>query len=268
MKYCSECGEKIGESQKFCSSCGKQVDVKEEKVEKSFSNKLICPHCGSDNVQVQIVSNTKNTGCLTIFIYIVLALTIIGIPIMILIALLKGKKTINNKYYVCQNCGKTFNPLFDFKGLNEKQNAKNIVLAFIVLFILVIFVGVSIGLQDTDYVDFDQYQKLDVQQLHNDYLDNEISANDKYEGNYYYFEGKIYDITEFFGDKYLTIQYISNRNNANKIELNAYFNSSDAFTNIKKGETVTVYCKFKERSIEDYFGITSYSLHSCQFKNN
>ena len=25
MKYCSECGEKIGESQKFCSSCGIKV---------------------------------------------------------------------------------------------------------------------------------------------------------------------------------------------------------------------------------------------------
>lgn len=59
----------------------------------------------------------------------------------------------------------------------------------------------------------------------------------------------------------------SSRDSSKKIELNAYFKDSDAFSDVKKGDIVTVYCKFKERSIEDYFGITSYSFHSCQFKN-
>ena len=69
---------------------------------------MVCPKCGSNNVNVQIVSQTKNRGCFTILIYILLALTIIGIPIMILIAILRGKKTTNKKFNVCQNCGHTW----------------------------------------------------------------------------------------------------------------------------------------------------------------
>lgn len=269
MKYCSDCGEKIEANQKFCPSCGNQLGNNNTTSEKQHnSNKLVCPYCESDNVQVQIVSQNKNTGCLMIFIYVFLALTIVGIPIMILILLLKGKKSVNHKYYVCQNCGKTFNPGLNFKGLNGKQNQTAAIIAVVIIIVAVVFIGVTIGLKDTDYVDLEQYQQLDVQALHNDYLDNEISAKTKYEGNYYYFSGEIYDITEFLNDKYLELRYPSNRDNSKKIELNAYFNSSDAFANIKKGDTVTVYCKFEQRSIEDYFGVTSYSFHSCKLEDS
>lgn len=269
MKYCSDCGEKIESKQKFCPSCGKQTGNTNTTPEKQDNhNKLVCPYCESDNVQVQIVSQNKNTGCLMVFIYLLLALTIVGIPIMILILLLKGKKTVNHKYYVCQNCGKTFNPALNFKGLSGKQNKIVAIIAVIVIIVAVVFIGVTIGLEDTDYVDFNQYQQLDVQLLHNDYLDNEISAKNKYTGNYYYFSGEIYNITEFLNDKYLVLRYVSNRDNSKNIELNAYFKSSDAFLNIKKGDTVKVYCKFKQQSIEDYFGVTSYSFHSCRLEDS
>lgn len=269
MKYCSDCGEKIQAKQKFCSSCGKKVGDNNLASEKQDNaNKLVCPYCESDNVQVQIVSQNKGTGCLMVFIYLLLALTIVGIPIMILILLLKGKKTVNHKYYVCQNCGKTFNPSFNFKGINGKQNKTVAIITMVVIIVTVVLIGVSIGLQDIDYADFNQYQQLDVQVLHNDYLDNEISAKTKHEGNYYYFSGEIYDIVEFLNDKYLKLRYTSNRDNSKGIELNAYFNSSDAFLNLKKGDTVIVYCKFNQRSIEDYFGVTSYSFHSCRLEDS
>lgn len=77
--------------------------------DKLVDGKIVCSKCGSNNISIQIVSQNKNSGCLTIFFYIFLALTIIGIPIMIIILLLKGKKQIHKKYCICQNCGHSWN---------------------------------------------------------------------------------------------------------------------------------------------------------------
>ena len=265
MKFCDECGEKLESGKKFCPKCGKNLNG--EKVESKDDHKLKCPHCGSNNVQVQIVSQTKNAGCLTVFLYLFLALTIIGIPIMILILLLKGKKTVNNKYYVCQNCGKNFNLGLSSLINNRKNNTTAGIIAALVIIIGCVVVAVAIATQDTDYVEKDQYQELDVQVLHNDYVGNEISAKDKYTGNYYYFTGEIYNIEEFLNDKYLEIRYKSTSDKNRTIELDAYFNSEKDLDDVKKGDTVTVYCKFKQRGIEDYAGITTYSFHSCKFFN-
>lgn len=268
MEYCNKCGKKLNFDDTFCPKCGNKIKKIDTDTEKENSKKIVCSHCGSDNVQVQIVSNTQNTGCLMSIVYIFLALTLVGIPIMILILLLKGKKTTNTKYYVCQNCGKTFNPLLNFKNKNRKNNIAIIIVITIILVVGALLIAIPIALEDKDYVEIEQYNELDVQALHNDYLDNEISAKDKYENNYYYFSGEIDDITEFLNDKYLQIKYTSNRDESKKIELNAYFSSSDAFSNLKKGDTVKVYCKFKQRSIEDYFGTTSYSFHSCRLEES
>ena len=112
--YCMNCGNKLNENAKFCDKCGNSIENiyqnKYEIEEENNSNKLTCPHCGSNNINVQIVSENKGANCFTILLYIFLAMTIVGIPIMILILLLKGGKTINKKYYVCQNCGKSFYP--------------------------------------------------------------------------------------------------------------------------------------------------------------
>ncbi len=231
--------------------------------EKESDKKIICPHCGSDNIQVQIVSETKRRGCLTILVYVFLALTVIGIPIMILYLLLRGKKTVNHKYYVCQNCGKSFNPL-----LTNSNNKKASIVGFLAVVILyAVILGLLFGSKDNDYVDINKYQQLDAQLLHNDYLDNEISAKEKYSNNYYYVSGEIYDIKEFLNDKYIILQYVSNRDKNNRIQIDAYFKSTKSLSTIKKGDKVIVYCKFKQRSIEDYYGITTYSLHSCRFKD-
>lgn len=138
-RFCAECGTKLKANAKTCHNCGCPIENDEEDNNlansQDDSSKLRCPHCGSDNIQVQIVSQAQNSGCLTVIFYVILALTIVGIPIMILILLLKGKKSVNYKYYVCQNCGRTFNP-------NEKSN--NIVLLTILIIIIALVVLLSL----------------------------------------------------------------------------------------------------------------------------
>lgn len=66
---------------------------------------LRCPRCGSTNVSVQKVSEMKKRGCLSILLLILLALTIVGIPIVIIWVILRGRKTVTKTYAVCQTCG-------------------------------------------------------------------------------------------------------------------------------------------------------------------
>lgn len=149
MKFCDSCGVKLENNQNFCPNCGKKLkenNINEREREKEV--KIKCPKCGSENVNVQIVSHNKNTGCLTILLYIILALTIIGIPIMIIILLSKGKKSVNKKYYVCQNCGHTFN---SFNQLIAKDNnaGKNITaISSIIIIIFCVIVAVAISTMD------------------------------------------------------------------------------------------------------------------------
>lgn len=134
--------------------------------------------------------------------------------------------------------------------------------------ILLITTGCSF-LNNNDYVNFEEYQELNPQELHSDYISNEIAAKDKYSGNYYYFSGVIYDIEEFLNDNYLQIRYKFDQDETKIIELNAYFTyDSDELKSLKKNDNVTVYCKFKQRNIEDYANtVTSYSLKDCRLKS-
>lgn len=121
---------------------------------------------------------------------------------------------------------------------------------------------------NNDFIEFEHYQQLNPQELHNDFVDNEISAKDKYKDNYYYFSGTIYNIEEFLNDNYLEIRYVSEKDNSKIIELDAYFPyGSEELKTLKKDDNVTVYCKFKQRSIENYENtVTSYSFKSCRLK--
>lgn len=63
-----------------------------------------CPRCGSENVQVQAVSEIKSRGCFTVLLYIIL----LFVPIVGWIALfmlLRGQKSKTVNYAVCQTCG-------------------------------------------------------------------------------------------------------------------------------------------------------------------
>ncbi|KAB1437589.1 LITAF-like zinc ribbon domain-containing protein [Candidatus Galacturonibacter soehngenii] len=63
-----------------------------------------CPKCGGENISFQTVSESKGTGCFTLLLYLILALTIFGLLIVIPLMLRKKSKTVT--YGVCQDCGK------------------------------------------------------------------------------------------------------------------------------------------------------------------
>lgn len=64
---------------------------------------MTCPKCGGTNITYQTVSEGRKTGCLTIFLYILLACTLLGL--LIVIPILLRKKTETVTYAVCQDCG-------------------------------------------------------------------------------------------------------------------------------------------------------------------
>ena len=61
-----------------------------------------CPRCGGP-MTTQIVSESRKSGCGTILLYVLLALTIFGLLIVIPLALRKKTETVT--YAVCQRCG-------------------------------------------------------------------------------------------------------------------------------------------------------------------
>ena len=65
---------------------------------------MICPQCGSDRVQVQLVSEIRKRGCLSVLLYLIL-LCIPVIGWIALFMLLRGRKSRTVAYGVCQNCG-------------------------------------------------------------------------------------------------------------------------------------------------------------------
>ena len=103
--FCVFCGNKLAENANFCSSCGKPVGAHNVQVVNAQVNRpvRICPRCNTSNIQYQTVTESKKTGCLTVIGYFFLAITILGL--FILIPLLLRKKTVTITYAVCQNCG-------------------------------------------------------------------------------------------------------------------------------------------------------------------
>lgn len=61
-----------------------------------------CPRCGGA-MTIQTVSESRKSGCGTILLYVILALTILGL--LIVIPLMLRKKTETVTYAVCQQCG-------------------------------------------------------------------------------------------------------------------------------------------------------------------
>lgn len=63
-----------------------------------------CKKCGSNNVNVQAVSETNKRGCLTTLLMIIL----LFVPIigwLVLFFLLRGRKSKTKTMMVCQDCG-------------------------------------------------------------------------------------------------------------------------------------------------------------------
>lgn len=63
-----------------------------------------CKRCGSNNVNVQAVSEVKRRGCLTSLLYLIL-LFVPVIGWIALFMLLRGRKSKTSSWMVCQDCG-------------------------------------------------------------------------------------------------------------------------------------------------------------------
>lgn len=102
--FCSSCGKPL--SGQFCSNCGsKAPEITEVSAEPAFPgvSSMVCPRCGSSDIHVSVVSEDKEQGCLMVILYIILAITIIGIFVMIPLALRRKHETVT--YAICQHCG-------------------------------------------------------------------------------------------------------------------------------------------------------------------
>lgn len=62
-----------------------------------------CPKCHGQNISYQTVTESKKTGCIAMMMYILLAITILGL--LIVIPLMLRRKTETVTYAVCQDCG-------------------------------------------------------------------------------------------------------------------------------------------------------------------
>lgn len=68
-----------------------------------MAKKKMCPKCKCDDISYQTVVESRSSGCLTVILYVILALTIFGLLIVIPLMLRKKNRTVT--YAVCQGCG-------------------------------------------------------------------------------------------------------------------------------------------------------------------
>ena len=122
-RFCNQCGNTLSETAAFCSRCGArtvrfqepapaQTPVYRQPVVQptyiptpvptpTWSGP-VCPRCGGP-MTYQTVTESRKAGCLTVLLYIILALTIFGLLIVIPLAL--RRKTTTVTYATCQHCG-------------------------------------------------------------------------------------------------------------------------------------------------------------------
>ena len=69
---------------------------------------MVCPKCGSGNVNVQAVTNvkTKHRGCIGWALWLLLAICTIGLILIIPLITNSKTKSKTHSEAVCQNCGK------------------------------------------------------------------------------------------------------------------------------------------------------------------
>ena len=121
--YCTKCGAVIPVGTKFCHKCGKVCEPPDlsPKIHTQLlpasqpvapsnvyapnqSSRHICPWCHSNNITYQVINESKPMGCFTFLFYILLAITILGL--LIVIPLMLRKKTETHTYAICQSCGR------------------------------------------------------------------------------------------------------------------------------------------------------------------
>ncbi len=109
--YCSNCGTEIPAGVKYCTECGVPIPgtgiVREPIMPRRYApppvqDQWICPRCNGPMI-AQTVAEQDSAGCFTIFLYILLALTVLGL--LVLVPILLSKHTVNRTYAVCTRCG-------------------------------------------------------------------------------------------------------------------------------------------------------------------
>lgn len=65
---------------------------------------MICSNCKCEDIDIQVIEERKKAGLFLVLWYIFLAMTVLGL--FILIPMLMRKKTKTVTYAVCKNCGK------------------------------------------------------------------------------------------------------------------------------------------------------------------
>lgn len=106
--YCSKCGERLSASSAFCNCCGTPTashgkSLKRPVMQEASRPLVKCPRCHGHHIQYNTVTESKSAGCFTIILYLLLALTVLGIFIVIPLMLRDKTKTVT--YAVCQDCG-------------------------------------------------------------------------------------------------------------------------------------------------------------------
>ncbi|MBE6985945.1 MAG: zinc ribbon domain-containing protein [Ruminococcaceae bacterium] len=117
--FCCRCGAQSKPNRSFCTNCGSPLPttVPHSSVPQTvqhFSpepvyvpvqpqNIRFCPRCNSHNLQYQTVTEDAGAGCFTVLLYILLAITILGLFIVIPLAMRKSTNTVT--YEICQSCG-------------------------------------------------------------------------------------------------------------------------------------------------------------------
>lgn len=96
-KFCPECGEISVKS-----SSGQPKMMPQRFSQNSPSSPWVCPQCNGP-MTLQTVAEREEAGCLTVLLYIILAITILGI--LVLIPVLLSNHTVTRTYAVCNHCG-------------------------------------------------------------------------------------------------------------------------------------------------------------------
>lgn len=114
--YCKNCGKQMPDNTNFCADCGTQQNTNAMQQNNNNINTLKCSHCGSNNVNIQVVNEnklvTKHHGILWWLLigwwWIFVKWICLFVPAL-LAAIFIGKrkkiKNITRKVAVCQSCG-------------------------------------------------------------------------------------------------------------------------------------------------------------------
>ena len=167
---------------------------------------------------------------------------------------------MKSKLVKCKTCGAEIGKSADIcPKCGEKQNQIKNKIIFIIIRVIMLLIGIGmfifawnklevsslfneLFMIDTTAAEDRNYVELDPQQLMSDYLDNEISARQKYEDNYYFFKGKISNIDESLGIYSINIMYDYNNDSSRAIELFCDFdkNEKEEILKVKNGDEVTI----------------------------